>query len=108
MSADEGAGQGDQAGVGVQASFPADGQAADLVQPGPGLLDHVAQRAKAFDATPTALGNDRCDAPVAAGITHSGAVLARAGQQHGEASLGLAGPTGDRGYAVEQGDRLRR
>src|SRR5512142_806903 len=105
--ADEGAGQEDQAGVEVQVAFPADGQAAELVQQGQGLLDHAAQLAKAFDATPTALGNDRCGAPVAAGITHSGAVIALVDQQHVEASSGTAGPTGDRGYAVEQGDRLR-
>lgn len=46
---DEGAGEGDQAVVEVEASFPADCETLEPVQQSEGLLDDIAELAQALD-----------------------------------------------------------
>ncbi len=43
----------------IEVSFPADGQAAELVQQSDALFDDVAQPAEAFDVLAAALRDDR-------------------------------------------------
>lgn len=65
--ADQSTGEADQAVVDAEVSFPAHGQSADLVQQGEGLLDDVAQLARAFDTAGLGLRDDRFGATFAAG-----------------------------------------
>ncbi len=88
----------------VEAAFPPDGQAAELVQQGEGLLDDVAQLAETFDAGGFAFWDDRLGAAFAAGPAEGVAVVSLV-REHGiEASSGPATRPGDRGRAVEQVD----
>lgn len=104
--ADECAGQGDQAVVDVESSFPSDGQAAVLVEQGECLFHDVPEPAQSLDAGGAAAGDHRHDAPVAAVPAKVVAVVSGVGQDRVEPAPGPAPPTGDGGYGVEQRDGL--
>ncbi len=59
--ADEAAGQGDEGVVQFEASFPADGQALEVVQEREGLLDDVAELSQAVDVRGALAGDHRQD-----------------------------------------------
>ncbi len=80
----------------VEAAFPADSEAAELVQQGDGLLDEVAQLAQALDALAPPGGDDRCGAASAAGRADGAAVVSLVGQQYVEAAAGPPPTPGDR------------
>ena len=100
--ADQDAGEADEAVVDVQASFPAHGEAAELVEQGEGLLDDVTQPAQAFHAGGLGLGDDWFGTAFAAGPPEGFAAVGLVSQQCGEAAPGPAWPAGDRWIAVEQ------
>jgi hypothetical protein len=59
---DEAGGEAEEGFVDVVASFPADPQAAEAVQPGDGALDHVTEDAEAGAVFRASFGDDRADA----------------------------------------------
>lgn len=86
----------------VEASFPAHGEPAELVQQGEGLLDDISQPAQSLHACGLGLGDDRLGAALAAGLTEGFAAVGLVGQQRGEPAPWPALPPGDRRVAVEQ------
>ncbi|MFF4740872.1 hypothetical protein ACFY2W_34025 [Streptomyces sp. NPDC001262] len=85
----EAAGGGDEGVVEFEASFPADGEAFELVQEREGLLDEISELAQALDARGTFAGDDRQDAALAQFTAVGVAVVAFV------ASLGAVGTSAD-------------
>src|SRR5512135_1843108 len=82
VSADEGAGQGDQSVVEVEVVFPPDGEAWELVEQGEGLRDDAAQLAQPRDSLGAAGGDDRDDAAAGQFAAQPAAVVAGVRKQH--------------------------
>jgi len=92
--------------VDVEASFPADGEAPELVEQGEGLFDDVPHLADAFDSLRSASGDDRFGLAFAALGPERGAVIPLVGQHHAEAAAGPARNARDRWDTVQQCDAL--
>nr|WP_234441201.1 hypothetical protein [Streptomyces scabiei] len=105
--ADEAACQGDEGVVELEASFPSDGEAFELVEEGEGLLDDVAESAQALDVRGTLAGEDQHD-PACAQFTADYPGVVRLVTQDGlGASTGTARTPDHRRDAVDEGEGLR-
>ncbi len=86
----------------VEAAFPSHGEAFGLVQEGEGLLDDVAELARAVDVGGTALGDDGQDAAVSKCPADGLAVVALVAEQGVRSLAGVADPAGDWRDGVDQ------
>jgi len=92
--------------VQVEASFPADGQAFELVEQGEGLLHDVAELAQALDVRAALAGDDRQDPALAQLPAVGVAVVALVAQQSIGACARTPHAAGHWRNAVDQGQRL--
>ena len=90
----------------VEAAFPADGEAFELVQEGEGLLDDVAELAEAVDVGVAAAGDDGQDAAVPQGSADGSTVVALVAEQGVRPLARVADPAGDGWDGVDQGAGL--
>lgn len=90
----------------VESPFPADREAAELVEQGQGLLDDVPELAESLDAGGPAAGDDGPGPACAAGLAEGVAVVSLVGQDCVEPVSRPAASARDRGYGVEQRDGL--
>lgn len=104
--ADQAAGQRDEGVVEFEASFPADGEAFELVEKGEGLLDDVAELAQALDVRDALAGDHRHD-PAFAQFTADGPGVVCLVAQHGAGAVaGMALAAGHWRDAVDEGEGL--
>ncbi|MBE1601985.1 hypothetical protein H4687_008114 [Streptomyces stelliscabiei] len=103
---DQAGGEAEERFVDVVASFPADAQSAEAVQPVDRPLDHVTEDAQAKAVWLASFGDDRADA---AGPEQSAVcvvVVAAVGQERVGSAPAAADQTGHGGDCVEQGQEL--
>lgn len=90
----------------VEASFPADGQALEVVQERESLLDDVAERAQVLDVRGALTGDHRQDAPPAQLTPVGVAVVALVAQKRVGPPARTARLPGNERDAVDQGEGL--
>ena len=89
-----------------EASFPADGEAFELVEQGEGLLDDVAEFAQALDVRGALAGDDRQDPALAQLLAVGVGIVALVAEQRIGAAAWPAGTPGHGRDAVDQGEGL--
>jgi hypothetical protein len=104
--ADEAACQRDEGVVEFEASFPAHGEAFELVEQGEGLLHDVAELAQALDVRGAPAGDHRHDASASKLAAHSPRVVRLVAQDRFGAPPRVSRPSGHRLDAVNQGEGL--
>jgi hypothetical protein len=105
--ADEAAGEGYERVVELGPAFPSDGEAFELVEQGEGLLDDVAELAKALNVRGALAGDDGQDPALAQLCPVGVGVVALVAEQGFGTSAGTAGASRDRRDAINQGESLR-
>lgn len=103
---DQADGKSEECFVDVVASFPADAQAVEAVEPGDGALDDVADDAQAGAVGLASLRNHRADPALPEQATVLVVVVAAVGQQRVRASARFADPARDGRDLVEQRQEL--
>jgi hypothetical protein len=104
---DEAGGEAEEGFVDVVASFPADPQSAEAVQPGDRALDHVPEDAEAAAVFFSAFGDDRADAALPEQAAVFVVVVAPVGEECVGPVPGSADGAGHGRNLVQQGQQLR-
>ena len=103
---DQADGESEEVLVDVVASFPADAQAAEAVQPGDRRLDDPTEGAQAGAVGLFAFGDHRADAPFAKEPMVRVMVVAAVGEEYVRAVPGPTDHPGDRRDLVGQGQQM--